>query len=77
MIIETGADLKRARQALGWSVYYMADKLELGGNTENGARRVRAIESGKETLWGPIRVAVEGFLREAGITTLEGARNGH
>jgi hypothetical protein len=64
-MIENGRDLKRARQALGWSIYQMASALRLTGEREQAGRRVREMEDGTKPVTGPVQVAVEAF--EAGF----------
>jgi len=59
-MIETPADLKAARQALGWSLSQMADALRLA--PPKGAQRVREMEAGAREISGPISVAVEALL---------------
>lgn len=70
-MIRTGADLKAARQALGWSLVELAEALRLRGvehvrpdeeRASNRATRVRKMETGNYPISGPVSVAVEAFL---------------
>ncbi len=61
-MLTTGAHLKQAREALGWSYYDMARALRLAGDQSQGEKRVREMESGKRDISGPVSVAVESFL---------------
>lgn len=65
-MIRTGADLKAARHALGWSVAEMARALRLSDPDGNGADRLRAMERGEKPLSGPLTVAAEALA--AGFT---------
>lgn len=60
-MIETPADLKSARHALGWSVSEMARALRMG-DTDQAAKRLREMESGRRDISGPVAVAVEALL---------------
>jgi transcriptional regulator with XRE-family HTH domain len=64
--IDTGAKLKAARKALDFSLTDMAEALRLAGSLDNARTFVREMEDGKRAISGPIQVAVEGMLREAG-----------
>lgn len=61
-MIRTGADLKAARRALGWSLRDMAEELRLGSD---GERFLRKMECGGRSVTGPVAIAVEFFLAEA------------
>jgi transcriptional regulator with XRE-family HTH domain len=60
----TGAELKAARERLGWSLLEMADALRLEGSEKSALDYVRFMESGKKPVTGPVEVAVASFLRE-------------
>jgi transcriptional regulator with XRE-family HTH domain len=60
--ITTGADMKAARHALGWSLRDMARALRLASVETKGPDRVRDMESGAREVSGPVSVAVEAFL---------------
>lgn len=62
MTITTPADLKSARQSLGWSLRQMARALRLASAETKGADRVREMEDGRREISGPVTVAVEAFL---------------
>lgn len=62
MTIQTPADLKAARQILGWSLRDMARALDLAGTTEKAATRVREMEDGRREMSGPVRRCVAAFL---------------
>lgn len=59
------ADLKRARKALGLSQSGLAEALRL--SPANGDRTVRIWEREGNTVPGPVQVAVESLLRDAGL----------
>lgn len=68
MIIQTGADLRRAREQLGWTQFDLALALKLEAPARDGnparmkiATRIREMENGTRDLSGPISVAVEAF----------------
>ena len=46
----TGAQMKQLREALGLSVYEMADVIGLNGSRETTGRLVRRFEDGRATL---------------------------
>jgi transcriptional regulator with XRE-family HTH domain len=60
--IDSPEALKAARKALGLTLAGLADRLRLAG--DNGADAVRAMESGKRPITGPVAVAVEYMVRE-------------
>jgi len=60
--ITTGADMKAARLAMGWSFRDMARALRLAQVETKGPDRVRDMESGAREVTGPVTVAVEAFL---------------
>lgn len=62
MNVTTPADLKAARQQLGWSLRDMSRALRLAGTPEKAATRVREMESEARPISGPVAVAVEAFL---------------
>lgn len=62
MNVTTPADLKAARQELGWSLRTMARALRLAGTPDKAATRVREMEDGRREISGPVAVAVEAFL---------------
>ena len=62
MNVTTPADLKAARQTLGWSLRQMARALRLAGTPDKAATRVREMESEARPISGPVAVAVEAFL---------------
>jgi transcriptional regulator with XRE-family HTH domain len=53
-------DIKNAREALGWSVRDMADRLGL--SPESGPRRVREWENGTATISGPAARLIMAFV---------------
>jgi len=57
----TPTELHDARLRLGWSIYELADALNLGGSTEKGAQRVREMVAGKRPISGPIARLMEAF----------------
>ena len=59
---DDAAQLRQARTSLGWSLYQMADALEIGTSTEQGAKRVREMEERRRLIPGPVKVAVRAFL---------------
>ena len=61
MTITTPADLKAARQSLGWSLRQMARALRLAGPDDKTATRVREMEDGRRDISGPVCVSVEAF----------------
>lgn len=72
MTVTTPADLKAARQRLGWSLRDMARALRLAGTDAKAATRVREMEDGRRDISGPVCVSVEAFLtgwRPDGFTT--------
>ena len=62
-MIVTGADLKQAREAMGWSPMDLAKALRLTSAEKHGGSRILEMESGARPLSGPVAVAVESFLR--------------
>jgi hypothetical protein len=56
------AELKVARQILGWDALTMAKALRLAGTPEKLEARVRDMEAGKRDISGPVQVAMEAFL---------------
>jgi transcriptional regulator with XRE-family HTH domain len=62
MTITTPADLKAARQTLGWSLRQMARALRLAGTPDKAATRVREMETDRREISGPVCVSVEAFL---------------
>ncbi|MBX9615324.1 MAG: hypothetical protein K2X25_06980 [Caulobacteraceae bacterium] len=56
------AELKVARQILGWDALTMARALRLAGTPEKMAARVLAMEAGQRDISGPVQVAVEALL---------------
>jgi hypothetical protein len=56
------AELKVARQILGWDALTMGRALRLAGTPEKLAARVLDMEAGKRDISGPVQVAVEAFL---------------
>lgn len=61
-MIETGEDLRRARERLGWSELQMANELRLAGTAQKAKNRVREMEAGIKPITGPVQVAVAAFL---------------
>ena len=62
-MIETGEDLRAAREKLGWSVVVMARALRLAGDRDQAAKRLIEMEAGFRSMSGPLTVAVEAFLK--------------
>jgi len=56
------AELKIARQILGWDALTMGRALRLAGTPEKLAARVLDMEAGKRDISGPVQVAMEAFL---------------
>lgn len=56
------AELKVARQILGWDALTMARAPRLSGTSEKMAVRVLAMEAGQRDISGPVQVAIEAFL---------------
>lgn len=56
------AELKLARQILGWDALTLARALRLAGTPEKMAARVTDMEAGKRDISGPVQVAVEALL---------------
>lgn len=62
-MIQTGAHLKQAREAMGWSPADLARALRLSSADKHGESRVLEMEADKRSISGPVTVAVEAFLR--------------
>ena len=62
-MIQTGAHLKQAREAMGWSPADLARALRLSSADKHGESRVLEMEADKRPISGPVTVAVEAFLR--------------
>jgi len=62
MKIRDGDDLAAARARLGLSITELAERLQMEG--EHAPRHLREMEMGTRRIGGPIRVAVQGFLKE-------------
>jgi hypothetical protein len=58
----TADELAAARRQLGWSIYELADALQLSGTREQAGKRVREMENGAREISGPVAVAVEAFI---------------
>ncbi|AQR60581.1 hypothetical protein BZG35_02130 [Brevundimonas sp. LM2] len=56
------AELKVARQILGWDPLTIARASRLAGTPEKMAARVIDMEAGKRDISGPVQVAMEAFL---------------
>lgn len=56
------AELKVARQILGWDAFTLGRALRLSGTPEKIAARVLDMEAGKRDISGPVQVALEAFL---------------
>lgn len=56
------AELKLARQILGWDALTLARALRLAGTPEKMAARVNDMEAGRRDISGPVQVAVEALL---------------
>ena len=56
------AELKVARQILGWDQLTMARALRLAGTPEKLTARINDMEAGKREISGPVQVAMEAFL---------------
>ena len=55
------AELKVARQILGWDALTMARALRLVGTPEKLEARIQDMEAGKRDISGPVKVAIEAF----------------
>lgn len=62
--IETGDDVRAAREAMGLSQRQLAERLRLGG--PSGWQSVSAWERGARIVPGPVAVAMELMLAAAG-----------
>ena len=62
-MIQTGAHLKQAREAMGWSPADLARALRFSAADRHGESRVLEMEADKRPISGPVTVAVEAFLR--------------
>jgi len=62
-MITTGAHLRQAREAMGFSHAELARALRLAGGDKQGEKRVREMETNKRDISGPVTVAVEALLR--------------
>ena len=62
-MITTGAHLRQAREAMGFSHAELARALRLAGGDKQGEKRVREMETGKRDISGPVTVAMEAMLR--------------
>lgn len=60
MKIESGSDVRAARELLGWSVYQLAAALRM--TADNGARRIREFEAGTRDIPGPTSLAIEALV---------------
>lgn len=60
-MIVNGDDVRRARLALGWSIYELGAALRFQGGRDGQGRAVRDLESGRRPVAGPTAVAVEAF----------------
>ncbi len=56
------AELKLARQILGWDALTLGRALRLAGDPDKLTARVLAMEADKRDISGPVQVAVEAFL---------------
>ena len=55
----TGPDLRRARHALGFTLYDMARALRLSGGRDAAIKHLRGMESGDKTISGPVSRVVQ------------------
>lgn len=62
-MIETGAHLRQAREAMGWTPAELARALRFSSAEKHGESRVLEMEGGKRPISGPVTVAVEALLR--------------
>jgi hypothetical protein len=62
-MITTGAHLRQAREAMGFSHAELARALRLAGGDKQGEKRVREMEANKRDISGPVTVAMEAMLR--------------
>ncbi|WP_447941388.1 hypothetical protein [Brevundimonas mediterranea] len=58
----SAAELKVARQILGWDPLTMARALRLAGAPDKLEARILEMEAGKRDISGPVQVAMEAFL---------------
>jgi transcriptional regulator with XRE-family HTH domain len=65
MIIQTGADLRNARQRLGLTQVEFADMLGLApdANYATARKRIRDMEEGRTRIGGPTARLVEAMLQ--------------
>ena len=56
------AELKVARQILGWDPLTMARAIRLAGTPDKLEARILDMEAGKRDISGPVQVAMEAFL---------------
>jgi hypothetical protein len=61
-MIETGAHLRQAREAMGWSPAELARALRFSSADKHGESRILEMEAGKRPISGPVSVAVEALL---------------
>ena len=62
-MIETGAHLRQAREAMGWTPADLARALRFSSADKHGESRVLEMEVGRRPISGPVTVAVEALLR--------------
>ena len=62
-MITTGAHLRQAREAMGFSHAELARALRLAGGDKQGEKRVREMEANKRDISGPVTVAMEAMMR--------------
>lgn len=67
-MIKTGDDLRAARHALGLSVNDLARALRLG---KRGNEFIRRMEADVVNVTGPVAVAVEAMMKDAGLEEVE------
>ena len=58
----TGPDLKRARLAMGFTLYDMARALRLSGGREAAVKHLRTMEAGAREVSGPVSRVVQALL---------------
>lgn len=58
----SAAELKVARQILGWDALTLARALPLAGPPEKLTARILDMEASKRDISGPVQVAMEAFL---------------
>ena len=62
IMIQTGHDLRDARERLGWSQVELGMALGMAGERATVRKRIDSMELGQKEISGPVGVAIEAFL---------------